>query len=195
MENLKALEEKILNIMEEMGIYISTVNYETEERMEYIIIDGWEQIEELEKELNINMEEICKVLNCEYVFNNEIYYCEYCGHYHWSENIDYSKNYIQLDDCIICYRELRENLGDYLEYFINKYNMALPFKAHKKMQGLGYTLIDNVYESGLTGVDSPKKVFEKYEKEYNNIAFFIDSATPYDTCFGVYVKNDNDIEW
>ena len=194
MENLKVLEEKILSVLEEMDIDISMVNYESEEGKECIIIDGWEKMEELEKKLNMDMEKICKVLNCEYAFYDEVYYCEYCGHFHWSENIDYSKNYIQLGDYIVCYRELREDLENYLEYFINKYNMALPFKAHKEMQELGYILINNIYESGLTGVDNPKKVFEKYRKKYDNILFFVDSATPYDTCFGVYVKNNDDVE-
>ena len=194
MENLKALEEKILSVLEEMDIDISMVNYESEEGKECIIIDGWKEMEELEKKLNMDMEKICKVLNCEYIFYDEVYYCEYCGCYHWIEAVDYKTNYSTVGHYILCHKELRENLEDYLEYFINNMDMALPFKAHKEMQELGYTLINNIYESGLTGVDNLKKVFEKYRKKYNNIVFFIDSATPFDTSFSVYVKNNDDVE-
>ena len=189
-------KEKILEIMEDMDLWICTVNYEGGYKVgdkEVIIFQDNEQIEDFIRECKANnLDEILQLLGCEMVYNEDVFYCEYCGSYHYYADFTYINNYVNLENEIVCLLDFRDNIEDYIDEFVNNYNKALHEPIDILETELGYTRLNDIFDCGLNGGTEPKEVYEKLNKEYDNIVFFINSADMFTTEYGVYVKNDEE---
>lgn len=188
-------KEKILEIMEDMDLWICTVNYEggyKDGDKEVIIFQDNEQIEDFIIECKANnLDEILQLLECEMVYNEDVFYCEYCGSYHYAD-FNYVNNYVSLENEIVCLLDFRDNIEDYIDEFVNNYNKALHEPVDILETKLGYTKLNDIFDCGLNGGTEPKEVYEKLSKEYNNIVFFVNSMDMFTTEYGVYVKNDEE---
>ena len=155
---------------------------------QYLILgcDG----EVLENKLNMNIGEMFKILEVDNaIYEDEILYCENCNCYHYINN-GYYNNYITLPKSydVICKSYFDENLEEFLDEFINDYDIALYQSFDEEMEELGYSKIDKNYFDNI----KPKDVFNVLKENYNNIVFYIVSCTPFEVEYSAYVKNDEE---
>ena len=145
-------KEKILEIMEDMDLWIDAVNYEGSYKVgdkEVIIFQDNEQIEDFIRECKANnLDEILQLLECEMVYNEDVFYCEYCGSYHYAD-FNYINNYVNLENEIVCLLDFRDNIEDYIDEFVNNYNKALHEPIDILETELGYTRLNDIFDCGL----------------------------------------------
>ena len=141
------------------------------------------------KEYNFKtLDDVCDFLDMSYCYNDEVYYCELCGEYHFFDEGYYTTEYdIYGVEC------LEKNIEDFVDEFINNSEKAL-LNEVPKLEEIGFKKANEEFDgSYLRGgkVDNPKDVLdellEKYE--YNvEVIFYITYSTPYDCNYSYYYR-------
>ena len=178
--------KKVLN---DMNIYIG----EFKEKGYRILLESDEQVNDIKEiilqnyivetdDYNIDdeyrfLDYLCRdILDIDgYVYSDEVFYCEICNKYEFNDN-GYVNNYTIINDCeIVCVDCLKNNIEEYIDYYINNSNKAIPFIPYKLINSEEWKEIDNVFTN-----EKPIEVLENLNNIYDEVVFYISYITPFE---------------
>lgn len=158
---------------------------------EFLIVDSWETVKELEDELGKPLD---KIFNLGWGFSDEFYACDNCKHLIDLEPTMGAKQYyvdekageILCDDCV------RKDPSDYLQHLYNNSKSANTILDDVQLKDLGFELInDRAYENGFYGIeDDPDAILKELlnDDPEGTYIFSITGANPFSTNFTVWKK-------
>lgn len=118
--------------------------------------------------------------------------CSDCGHYYRSQPTHYGwlPNYLQMDYGIVCNACFEYQPEQYIDYYINNPDNALPNTVRVSPEDLGFEKYNGQFTTGLRegSNDSPEEVLEELNEEGHDVLFYIDSTGQFDTDWSAYIR-------
>ena len=157
-----------------------------------------ENIDAIENMLRDYFEDGGKTI--ETVYSDSYFYCEYCNENKWTEGgyISYMRIVDETCVCTKCLADAEENNTDlaelYFDNLVNNPNTANEFLSDKYLEERGFFRAGRrVHAVGYYSRNDnirPEEIFEKEQKEGNDVIFDIIDQNPFECAYRWFVRKN-----
>lgn len=147
-----------------------------------LLIKSSAHINQLEKEFNMSIDDICASLNIKMKYSYQYGLCKKCAMYYPYYELRIIKG------AFICKSCIGDNIESYLSQYINKPEI-FPIKID--FTKLGYLQLDEIYTFKLKeeNINNPVKILNALNKQYSSVLFCItDAPTIFELSYIAYIK-------